>query len=480
MKRRILSLTLALALLLTLCLAAAPAAAVSASDYPLYYTNVNSKGVYDAYTAPEVQSYWPDFGIDGSDFFVQAISVYHWNSGLGAAPGLVGIYDWDTDVCWGEWPATGRAGNTWWDVYPNIALEGGCHYYIRTTSDETWSFNSASDYYHFVEIRGYSTGGDVPVSPDPVPPSRQTAAVEVTVNGSYVGWTDAWPFIDENSRTMVPLRAVAEALGLTVGWNDAAKEASFTDGSRAIIFPIGSRTAYSGGGGRIEMDTAAVIVNSRTYAPIRYLAEFFGFAVGWDGATKTVLITGALQPGWSPAGEYSFAAMGIDADVDNHGAKAYRTVTKNGKAVSCTAKVSSYRVFEEDDAMPGFPGYEWRIMIIDVTTPERDESGLRQLLLSSNYYDIKLDEDSLEMDDNDVEHHAVNWQGRQDEYSLWWRVDSESDDGFRLTFTAQVPKGFDGLVVGLMNVAVSDGADAGDYLYQYYTGPQDFALFRMK
>ena len=130
--------------------------------------------------------------------------------------------------------------------------------------------------------------------------------------------------------------------------------------------------------------------------------------------------------------------------------------------------------------MPGFPGYEWRVMIIDVTTPERDESGLRQLLLSSNYYDIKLDEDSLEMDDNDVEHHAVNWQGRQDEYSLWWRVDSESDDGFRLTFTAQVPKGFDGLVVGFMNAAVYDSADAGDYLFQYYTGPQDFALYRMK
>ena len=39
------------------------------------------------------------------------------------------------------------------------------------------------------------------------------------------------------------------------------------------------------------MDTAAVIVNSRTYAPIRYLAEFFGYKVDWDGKTKTVLLT---------------------------------------------------------------------------------------------------------------------------------------------------------------------------------------------
>jgi len=33
-----------------------------------------------------------------------------------------------------------------------------------------------------------------------------------------------------------------------------------------------------------------VIVNDRTFAPIRYLAEHFGFTVGWDGATKTVVI----------------------------------------------------------------------------------------------------------------------------------------------------------------------------------------------
>ena len=116
-------------------------------------------------------------------------------------------------------------------------------------------------------------------------------AIKVSVNGELVRWTDAEPFIDANSRTMVPLRAVAEALGLTVSWDGEAREAVFTDGMKTLIFPIGSREARTGEGGTVAMDTAAVIVSSRTYAPIRYLAEYFGYAVGWDRKTKTVLLT---------------------------------------------------------------------------------------------------------------------------------------------------------------------------------------------
>jgi N-acetylmuramoyl-L-alanine amidase len=89
---------------------------------------------------------------------------------------------------------------------------------------------------------------------------------------------------------MVPLRAVGDALGLKVEWNDAKREASFTDGTKTLYFPIDSATAHTDGGEEIKMDTAAVIVNDRTYAPVRYLAEFFGHTVEWDGKTSTVVI----------------------------------------------------------------------------------------------------------------------------------------------------------------------------------------------
>ncbi|MBQ9348456.1 MAG: copper amine oxidase N-terminal domain-containing protein [Oscillibacter sp.] len=112
----------------------------------------------------------------------------------------------------------------------------------------------------------------------------------VTINGQEVAWTDARPFIDENHRTQVPLRALANAMGLWVSWNPVRLEANFSDGTKAITFPIGSTTARISGGGTLEMDTAAVVLNDRTYAPARPLGEYFGYSVSWDDATRTVVM----------------------------------------------------------------------------------------------------------------------------------------------------------------------------------------------
>ncbi|MBE6021113.1 MAG: copper amine oxidase N-terminal domain-containing protein [Clostridiales bacterium] len=141
--------------------------------------------------------------------------------------------------------------------------------------------------------------------------SMAAPAVNVTVLGEPVIWTDAEPFIDENDRTLVPLRAVGEALGLNVDWDEEARTAIFSSetidefGDKQLMmltFPIGSQeaeayyhTTFSDGSFSsysevIPMDTAAVIVNDRTYAPIRYLAEFFGYEARWYEDSRTVAI----------------------------------------------------------------------------------------------------------------------------------------------------------------------------------------------
>ena len=51
-------------------------------------------------------------------------------------------------------------------------------------------------------------------------------APEVRVNGTLVSFPDAGPFIDENSRTMIPVRFVAENLGAQVTWDQTSKTAS--------------------------------------------------------------------------------------------------------------------------------------------------------------------------------------------------------------------------------------------------------------
>lgn len=145
-------------------------------------------------------------------------------------------------------------------------------------------------------------------------PSASAAGdVSVLVNGKAVVWTDAEPFINGDGRTMVPLRPVADAMGLETGWDPTDRVASFTMTGTAyngrcpwtntIAFPIGKATATGTASANwvdsepdidtvtIPMDTAAVIVGGRTYAPVRYLAEYFQFNVAWDGASRTVSIT---------------------------------------------------------------------------------------------------------------------------------------------------------------------------------------------
>lgn len=154
-------------------------------------------------------------------------------------------------------------------------------------------------------LNDYNSTTSTPSTPD-VPQQNPTSAmpnvsqqtpatpaansVNVTVNGNAVQWTDATPFVDEHSRTMVPLRAVADAMGLDVNWDSNSRVASFSGRGNAIFFPIDSNIAFTSNGKSISMDTAAVIVSGRTYAPIRYMAEFFGYEVGWNAATRTVEI----------------------------------------------------------------------------------------------------------------------------------------------------------------------------------------------
>jgi hypothetical protein len=142
------------------------------------------------------------------------------------------------------------------------------------------------------------------------PAALADGEINVTVNGVAVVWSDVRPFIDENNRTLCPLRAVGEAMGLDVDWDPIDRVAIFSesgyyeDGSEYIFtltFTVGSTVAYWdeyyedadgvwGGTSEIYMDTAAVIVNNRSYAPVRYLAEAFGYAVDWDAPSRTVVI----------------------------------------------------------------------------------------------------------------------------------------------------------------------------------------------
>lgn len=124
----------------------------------------------------------------------------------------------------------------------------------------------------------------------------ETAAEQVHVNIYIDGILQniapslGTPFIDENSRTLVPLRGVFEAIGAEVGWIDDARQAVVKKDGKTALVPIGEKYILVDGV-RIENDSNAIIKNDRTYLPIRIVLESFGCGVGWNDATKSVLVT---------------------------------------------------------------------------------------------------------------------------------------------------------------------------------------------
>ncbi|MDD4239332.1 MAG: copper amine oxidase N-terminal domain-containing protein, partial [Desulfotomaculaceae bacterium] len=119
-------------------------------------------------------------------------------------------------------------------------------------------------------------------------PDKNQEGIKIVVNGRAVSF-DSAPYIDEHDRTMVPLRAIAEALGAEVGWDGQTMVVTIQRDGRESLFTIDSNTAVFSGV-RVTMDTCPVIRNDRTMLPVRYVAESLGAEVGWNQDTLTVSI----------------------------------------------------------------------------------------------------------------------------------------------------------------------------------------------
>ena len=113
--------------------------------------------------------------------------------------------------------------------------------------------------------------------------------IQVQVAGKSVSY-DVLPTL-QNSRTFVPLRAIAEALGATVGFEDVTKTVTLTRGGTVVQLQIGNPKA-SVNGQPVTLDVPGVIMNGRTLVPVRFISEAFGAQVNWDDFSRTVSIAG--------------------------------------------------------------------------------------------------------------------------------------------------------------------------------------------
>ena len=113
--------------------------------------------------------------------------------------------------------------------------------------------------------------------------------ISVKLNDAKIDFADVKPQII-SGRTMVPLRAIFEALGASVEWDDATKTVKSAKGDITIELTIGANELKKNGTA-VALDVPGQIVDSRTLVPVRAISEAYECEVNWDDATKTVLIT---------------------------------------------------------------------------------------------------------------------------------------------------------------------------------------------
>ncbi|MCX7747895.1 MAG: stalk domain-containing protein [Clostridia bacterium] len=115
-----------------------------------------------------------------------------------------------------------------------------------------------------------------------------SAPISVQLDGKLVKF-DVPPQILYN-RTLVPFRAVAEALNVKVTWDSKEKSVTAQSSSSTIKLIIGSKTAYKNGTAT-SLDVPAAVLNGRTLIPLRFFSEAFGCEVFWDSSAKLIRIT---------------------------------------------------------------------------------------------------------------------------------------------------------------------------------------------
>lgn len=117
---------------------------------------------------------------------------------------------------------------------------------------------------------------------------RFEPTVRVIVDGKELH-PDRPAFITDGC-TMVPMRAIFEALGARVEWSDETKTVSSNRGDTKCTVTIGDKILYKNGQ-RVELIAPAMLADGRTLVPARAIAEAFGAKVDWDGNNGLVTVT---------------------------------------------------------------------------------------------------------------------------------------------------------------------------------------------
>ena len=120
-----------------------------------------------------------------------------------------------------------------------------------------------------------------------IPSAFAAGTIAIKIDGATVS-SDTAPVV-ENGVTLDPVRVVTENLGADVLWNQTKKQATVKTAAYAVVFTVGSKS-YTVNGTVKTLEVAPKFVNSRTMIPLRALSEAIGAEVIYDATSKTAIV----------------------------------------------------------------------------------------------------------------------------------------------------------------------------------------------
>lgn len=164
------------------------------------------------------------------------------------------------------------------------AEDGGCGvrpaFFLSDVATFAFGRGSDNDPYSIVETNNTST---------------TDGEIKIYLNNNRLTFDQ--PPINQDGNLLVPIRAIAEAMGKSVLWSDKYNVAFIDNTDNALIIPIGETTLYLGNEqaystwGQKKTNVPSQVINGRTLVPVRQFAEALGATVDWNNEQQTAYIT---------------------------------------------------------------------------------------------------------------------------------------------------------------------------------------------
>ena len=185
---------------------------------------------------------------------------------------------------------------------PNVRPNTDYWYYIREVQQEA-RFDAATTTL-IPEVLGPPSTRVHVRTPDVPPPPPERGFVMMFIGNTYMNVNNVWEGIDpptnntapviSSGRTMVPIRAIVQAMGGTVGFYAPESRVELDSHGNSVRMWLGQRNVTVNNDPR-EMDVVPEVVNGRTLIPVRFVAEFLGAQIEWIGSQQMVVIVYELQ-----------------------------------------------------------------------------------------------------------------------------------------------------------------------------------------